>query len=284
MLPAHSLTALVICAGLASAQPADTPQPRELPVPPQSAEPARPVEPSTGAAGRFEARVLEVFAQGNTTRMIIQSNRPLVSGRDVYVGVDEIAVNVGTMLSKSGDLHYYAGSVVGKGRVRSGDIVLLETRRRYSVPERIARSLDQSGAFASKMYGEITAVQGDRAMIDKGTLQEVHERDIYEITDASGVYKGLVEIRGIGDLQSSGRLYNRWEDRHRRALEAEPGDRVRFLGQRMQFALGISGGMPIPQPRFFRSGKETSGGGGLLWNITLPSGWGLELLAGYYQR
>ena len=221
--------------------------------------------------------------QGNTTRMIIQSGRPLIPGRDVYAGADELAVNVGVLLSKSGGAHYYAGSVPGKAKVRAGDVIVFESKRRLSLPQVVSMSLDQRAVFSQKFTAEVTAVQGDRAMIDKGTLQEVHERDLYEVFDSSGRYKGLLEIRGIGDFQSSGKLYNRWEDRSRRALQAQPGDRVKFVGQRMQFGFGIAGGLPFARTRL-QHNFDSGGGGGVLWNVTLPTGWGVEMLLGMYQR
>jgi hypothetical protein len=233
-------------------------------------------------AGEAKVQVVDAFAQRQTTRLVIQSDRPLVIGRDIYVGSEEIPANIGAPLSRSGDLYYYSATIAGTPKIANGETVSLVAKKK-PFAERMKGAVDQSGYFEGKFHGEITAVQGDHVMIDKGTLQEVHERDVYSIYDSSGHYRGLLEVRGIGDLQSSGILYNRFEDFHKRASEASIGDRIVFVGQRMQFGLGLEGGTSSYRPKFL-DGEEDVGGGGLVWNITLAGGLGLEVMAGLYAR
>ncbi|MBI5202109.1 MAG: hypothetical protein HY925_11025 [Elusimicrobia bacterium] len=215
--------------------------------------------------------------------MIIQSNKELVPGRNIYVGVQEIPVTVGALASRSQDLFYYTASVAGRPRLGSGDKVSISPSRRLTIPQSIAAPFRQSYTFAEKFRAEITTVQGDRAMIDKGTLHEVHERDLYRVSDASGTYKGLLEVRGIGDLQSSGRIYNRFEDIHRRVSEIRPGDQVEFIGQRRLLGLGFLAGSTFSRKQILHSFDKSSAAG-LLWNITSSDGWGLEMLFGVFTR
>ncbi|MBI4425647.1 MAG: hypothetical protein HY554_18090 [Elusimicrobia bacterium] len=229
-----------------------------------------------------EIRVLESFRKGYGTRLILQSKQALVTGQGVYVGVQEIPATLGDLLSVAGGLYYYVASASGKVDVKAGDRVLLQRTRKLNLPAFLAFSIKEGFAFDQKHVAEVTAVQGDRAMIDRGTLHEVHERDLYRIFDSSGGYKGLLEVRGIGDLQSSGLLHNRWEDRRPRALETRPGDAAVFVGQRRLLGLGLMGGSQLGRTQTLYA-FDHSNGGGILWNITFYNGWGLEVLFGVYR-
>lgn len=126
----------------------------------------------------------------------------------------------------------------------------------------------------------VLASHGPQVHIDRGSLHEVRERDIYAVYDSSGKYKGKIETRGIGDHQSIGRLYAGTKK------EVEPGDTVKFLGQRKFFGLGVHVARDV-----FTQSKEDSpiedmepiSGGGLVWWWTFPGDWGFKWVWGWYE-
>lgn len=253
---------------------------RQLETPSGDLPPAQPV-----AVPEFHGiRLIEVFRAQNTTKMVLQSDQALVTGQAVFVGPKEVPVTLGDVLSTGGGLHYYSASAPGKVKVKPGDVVALQPSRKPSLPESILASLTRGGSAGEpKAVAQITAVQLDRVMIDKGTLHQVRERDLYRIFDSSGQYRGILEVGGIGDLQSSGRLYSRWEDRKRGQVDAKPGDTAVYAGQRRFFGTGFIGGGAF-QRRKVLEAYEKAAGGGMLWSITFYNRWGVEILAGYYQR
>lgn len=228
-------------------------------------------------------KVLIAYPDRNSTKLVIETREQLVIGNNVFVGPSEAEATLGDLMSKTGEAHYYSASIPGKADVKQGDEVVTQKARRLETPSPLVLKFRESYTFENKRKGEVTAVQDGRAMIDRGTLHEVRERDLYRVYNASGAYRGLLEIKGIGDLQSSGVLYNRLEDRRRGALQTVPGDRVVFAGQRKLFALGVQGGIPL-NPKKTIGTTETSNGGGLAWDIMFRDGWGFEMLFGVYGR
>lgn len=226
-------------------------------------------------------KVIAVYPDRNTTKLVLETRESIIPGRQVYVGPERLAITVGGLLSRSELSYYYSASAPDRPKIESGDEANTEGAQTLSTPNPLTLTIREHYTFEQKRRGEVTAVQGDHAMIDRGSLHEVRERDIYRIYDSSGHYKGLIELRGIGDLQSSGKLYNALEDLHRDALKAAPGDRVVFAGQRKLFGLGVEGG--VKSHRSDLGGThEQNFGAGLLWNVTFPDGWGIELLFGTY--
>ncbi len=235
-------------------------------------------------------KTLVVYPDNNTTKLILETTEALVSGRQVYLGPQRVAVTVGELLSRAGPQYYYSASVPGRPKIENGDAVSGEApvtdagaTTTLAVPSALTLQIKEHYTFEPKRRGEVTAVQGDHAMVDRGSLHEVRERDIYRVYDSSGRYKGLLELRGVGDRQSSGKLYNALEDFRRDAKKTAPGDRVVFAGQRKLFGLGLEGGL-MAKKDFVGQGREENFGGGLLWSITLPDGWGAEILFGAYGR
>ncbi len=260
-----------------AAHAADAPQSRVLEAP-ESAAPADP-RPQAGGGG---LRIIEAYQQGGSTHFIIQSDRPLVTGRSLYLGLKEDAVTIGPVISRTGDTHYISASAPGKLNVKPGDPVHLMKTRPLALPEAVLRALSVRHGYEQKSVAEIIAVQNDRVMIDKGTLHEIHERDLFQVMDASGVRKGTLEVRGIGDFQSSA-LTNQAGARSGAGLPVQPGDFAVFIGQRRLFGLGLVGGTRNKRTQTLHA-FDSSVGGGLLWSLTGHNGWGLEALAGAYLR
>lgn len=48
-----------------------------------------------------------------------------------------------------------------------------------------------------KKNAVVTVVEGDKILINRGSLHEVDKRDIYKIYDVHGKYKGMLELRGV---------------------------------------------------------------------------------------
>jgi hypothetical protein len=250
-------------------------------------------------------KVITSFTRNNRTTLVLETRVPLVSGASVYVG-DGIRAIVDDKLSysttpsassapKNSDekssvslpnpaseatVYYYGATIAGIQEIPKDALVHTEASTPASY---LQIKMEEHYTFESKKDATVTARQGDRVMMNKGSLNEVADRDIYEVYGSSGQYKGLVEMRGVGDFQSSGVLYNRLEDIHREALNTEVGDKLVFAGQRKLFGLGIVAGAQSHDATLYTK-KEVSGGGGLLWSLTFLDGWGAEILFGLYAR
>ncbi|MDP3544384.1 MAG: hypothetical protein Q8T11_18120 [Elusimicrobiota bacterium] len=241
------------------------------------------------AAEAAQVKVIASFHDRQSTKLIIESREPLVSGRPVYIGPERITASLGDLLSRSDPAYYYGAVIAGKKDIPSGTEVSLDGPAGELPPALLndpkikSFKLSERYTFDQKRRGEVTARQGDRAMIDRGTMHEVQERDLYRVYDSSSRYKGMLEIHGMGDFQSSGRLYNRLEDFNRRAAWTEPGDRVEFIGQRKLFALGVVGAVNSRSQKILNRTEE-SFGAGLLWNVTFQDGWGAEVFFGLFSR
>lgn len=230
-----------------------------------------------------KGKVIAAYREGLQTELVLQMRERIIAGGTVYIGDDEIEATVDDLLSQAQGLFYYNASVAGKVSIKAGDAVRTERAVKLEVPEIIRLKIEENYTFAPKSRAMVTAVQGKRAMIDRGTLHEVRERDLYAIFDSSDRYKGFLEVRGIGDLQSSGILYNRLFDRRKLALRTEPGDRAAYAGQRKLLGLALVGGFG-PSNETILGRKVSNVGGGLLWNPMLMDGWGVEVLFGGYFR
>jgi hypothetical protein len=250
-------------------------------------------------------KVIASIIRENRTTLVLETRVPLVSGAGVYVG-DGIRAIIDDKLSHSmipaasgaaegldekpslsipntsaeNPVYYYGATVAGKQDIPKDAPVRTAA---LIAPSYLQVKLEEHYTFESKKDATVTARQGDRVMINKGSLNEVADRDIYKIYGSSGQYKGLVEMRGVGDFQSSGVLYNRLEDLHREALDTEVGDRLVFAGQRKLFALGIMGGL-MADPEQVLGNTEKTLTGGLLWSLTFTDGWGAEILFGGAYR
>lgn len=238
---------------------------------------AAPTTPGTGD------KVIAVYFDRNTTKLVIEARHPFVAGNPVFVGPTEIEAVLQDLLSRSQGLYYYAASIPEHVTVNKNDLVVTQKARVMEAASALQLKISETYTFESKRRGEVTAVQDGRAMIDRGTLHEVRERDIYRVLDASGARKGFIEIRGIGDLQSSGVLYNRVEDRNKLALQTAPGDRVVFMGQRKLFSLGAFTGIRVNKNEEF-GGTERGNARGLIWNLMFRNGWGFEAVFGEITR
>ncbi|PIS47531.1 MAG: hypothetical protein COT17_03040 [Elusimicrobia bacterium CG08_land_8_20_14_0_20_51_18] len=121
-----------------------------------------------------------------------------------------------------------------------------------------------------KRWGVVRRVEGNLVEIDKGAVHKVRERDVYMVYDASGNYKSKMEVEAIADAISIGSSYGR-----KKAVE--PGDTVKFRGQRKSLELGLIYG-------FNETARgEKYWGLGMIWQYNFRSSWGFEF-AGTYLK
>jgi len=122
----------------------------------------------------------------------------------------------------------------------------------------------------------------ERVQIDRGSLHEVRERDIYAVYGADGKLKAKIEASALGDRESVGKIYSE------KGIKIEPGDRVVHLGQRKFFGFGVHYGMSrwdftdTEQGNKSKSVYKFITGGGLLYSWVFPGGWTMQWLWGTY--
>lgn len=122
-----------------------------------------------------------------------------------------------------------------------------------------------------KKWGTVRRVEGRLVEIDKGAVHKIHERDVYVVHDSSGRYKSKLEVEAIADAVSIGTSYGQKKN-------IEPGDTVKFRGQRKLLDLGLIYG-------FSETGSGNNYSGlGMIWQYNLRSGWGFEFLGTYFTR
>lgn len=267
------------------------------------------MSPNVLVAQEIIGKVIDSYTKADTTHCTLEVKKALVPGKNISLS-DGNTVIVGEQLGEKDGIYYYDASAIGKPKIQPGTDVLNEEVKSFIKGKQMFLKLERKTTFAPKKYGEITAVQKDRALIDRGSLHEVDKRDLYAIYDAQGKYKGMIELRGIGDFQSSGKIYHTLEDINRN-VTVEPGDKVKYLGQRKLFGLGLVVGAQLfagkiklqsfdtATPTYEVNGQiksyqvvvkthestPVSYGGGLLWSLTFKDGWGVEVLfGGYFNR
>src|SRR5579872_975205 len=230
-----------------------------------------------------KGKIVAVYRDHGATKLFLEASEPLIAGGVVYVGAKKIPAVIGTMLSRT-ELHfYYNASADAQAEVASGDAITIEPPKTISGASIFSLDLHEDYSFEQKHTATVTAVQGDRAMLNRGTLQEVRERDLYRIYDSSGQYKGLLEVRGLGDTQASGQLYNALEDSHRGASSTGVGDQAVYAGQRKFLGIGFLGGALSSQDTVITE-KESTFDFGLLCDATFRDGLGMEVLFGAFIR
>ena len=122
-----------------------------------------------------------------------------------------------------------------------------------------------------KKQGVVRRVQGDLVEIDKGSVHKIRERDVYVVYDSSDRYKAKLEVEAIADATSIAVSYEREK-------KIEPGDAVRFRGQRKLLELGLIYGFDGI------GGSRKYSGLGMIWEYNLRSGWGFDFLGTNFER
>ena len=251
-------------------------------------------------------KVIDSYSQNETTYVTLEVYKTLVVGQNIFLSNGATMV-AGELLGEKEGIFYYNASTLQKIIIPIGTDVVMEESNAVNRRKHMFLKLERKTTFAPKKREEITAVQKDRALVDKGSLHEVRERDLYRIYDSRGKYKGMLELRGVGDFQSSGKLYHTLEEKYRK-LNIQQGDTVKYAGQRKLFGIGLMVGKHLSLPKLSvtsfdsatvqseyrgqsknievvlesREDVPKSNGGGLLWTLTFPDGWGAESLFGAY--
>lgn len=130
----------------------------------------------------------------------------------------------------------------------------------------LKRSLEKG-----KKWGKVRRVEGKLVEIDKGAVHKVHERDVYIVYDSSMNYKGKVEIEAIADAISIGESYEQKK-------QIEPGDTIKFRGQRMFMEIGLAYGVS----KFDEYGRYI--GLGTSWRYNFRGGYGIDFLLSFIKK
>lgn len=212
-------------------------------------------------------QITGVYRRGKSLIVTLETNLKLPTGLVVYIDENrKIPAILKDHYKSTETTLIYEATVAKQVDISEGEKVFIEGEIRGQGAD-VYIKLDRRAIFLPKSGGQVLASYGSRVHIDRGSLHEVRERDIYAIYDSSGKYKGKIETRGIGDHQSIGQLYSGAKK------EVEPGDTVKFLGQRKFFGLGVAAAAGVVQ-------DQTPSGGGLLFWWTFPNGWGINWLWG----
>lgn len=129
-------------------------------------------------------------------------------------------------------------------------------------------------ATLEKREATIFRVKEQYMEVDKGSLNNVEKRDVYEVYDSSGHFKGLTEMEGVGEQRSIGYAYSK-----KKNVSMEPGDTVKYRGQRKFLEFGLMFGSD-----FKRRQVDTFSGGGLLWKWNARGGWGIDFLWASFRK
>lgn len=177
-------------------------------------------------------KVIGVYRRGKSLIVTLETSLKLPTGLVVYIGEERKVPAILKDNYKSSETSLvYEATVAKQLDIAEGEKVFVEGEIKGKGAD-VYIKLDRRAVFLPKTEGQVLASYGSQVHIDRGSLHEVRERDIYAVYDSSGRYKGKTEMRGIGDNQSIGQLYTGTKK------EVEPGDTVKFLGQRKFFGLG----------------------------------------------
>lgn len=227
-------------------------------------------------------KVLGTSQEGNTLQLVIESSSRLIPGTQVYLEEGE-PILVGDLLSKKGNSYYYSASTSKDAPTKAQDKIYLDPpNRRSQIIQRVLPIRDAS-PDDPKSVGEVLSVQRGRILINRGSMHQVHELDIYAIYDTSGNYKGKAEIEGIGDLQASGAMYKSLGDVFRSLPSVQPGDKTVLLGQRKLISWGYLFSTKLAPEKVAIEGVERKGlsvGFTAAMLITWRDGWGVDLNLG----
>src|SRR3989339_1528943 len=155
--------------------------------------------------------------------------------------------------------------------------IIYEEQKQDEYLEHLTQEL-KSALKKGKKEGVIRRVEGNLAEIDKGAIHKVRERDVYYVYDSSGYFKSKLEIGAIADAVSIGDIYGMKEN-------ISKGDRVKWIGQRKFFELGLLFGAGRTASKNYReSGRLSYSGGGLIWRWNFRKGWAVSFLWAEFLR
>ncbi len=155
------------------------------------------------------------------------------------------------------EIHYIQQTIIKESREKDEYLTHLVSELRKAL---------QKG----KKAGMVRRVEGSLVEIDKGAVHKVHERDVYIVHDSSGRYKSKLEVEAIADAISIGTSYEQ-------KVIIEPGDTIKFRGQRKLLDLGLIYGFNKTER------GERFWGLGMIWKYNLRSGWGFDFIGAYMK-
>jgi len=242
---------------------------------------------SSGVSIAEVGKVTGVYRRGKIIVLTLELDLKLPISLVVYIGgKKQIPAVLKDYYAVENGRYVYEATVTGQQEIIPGDRVYATGEKSQSGTE-VYLKLDRRATFVPKEKGTVLATYGKQVHIDRGSLHEVRERDIYAIYDSSGNYKGKVELAGIGDYQSIGSLFTNINK------GVDPGDTVLFMGQRKFVGIGLAYTMDAITKLSVSTSKDGTlkedyekelpvGGGGLTFDWTFKGGWGFRLNVGTY--
>jgi hypothetical protein len=249
-------------------------------------------------------KVTSVFQRDKQSIIVVELDTKLPPGIVIVLEKDVKAV-LGDLYKSDGNIYTYQAIVSGRGKIEKGTKVFIPGKKETEGAE-VYLKLERHVSFEPKKQGKVLAVYGPQVHIDRGSLHEVHDRDIFAIYDSSGVFKGNTEAQAVGDYETITRLSTDEK------VRIKPGDTVVHIGTRRYYGSGIFWGTSFPQgssrPETGRLNNRINvktspiddyhwfsnqqkledsvnmgdGSGGLLWEWMFKSGLGVQWFLGGY--
>lgn len=250
-------------------------------------------------------KVTGVFQRGKSSIITAKLDVKLPQGALIFIEKNIKAV-VQDMYNTEGKTYDYEIVLIENCEVTKGAAVFVNGQKEVRGDE-VFLKLERKISFIPKKKGKVIEVFGNRAHIDKGSLQEVRDRDVFAVYDSSGRFKGRIETRGVGDNETLSKIVSS------RKEKMEPGDTIIHLGTRRYFGIGLMYGYSVPErkPIQYRSAATVSFPNNaadfsnigdspqlpanlftkikdgalfsLFWTWKFPNGWGIDLLGGNYS-
>jgi len=154
---------------------------------------------------------------------------------------------------------------------------IIKESQREEYLEHLANELKTS-LKKGKKYGKIRRIEDNLVEIDKGAIHKVRERDVYRVYDSSERCKGVVEVGAIADAVSIGEIYSVKN-------KLLSGDKIKYIGQRRYYKLGIEGGAELFNDNSDLTFMEPIYSGfGPKFEYIIKGGYGFCILLSYYSK
>ncbi|MFH1367993.1 MAG: hypothetical protein ABII64_02575 [Elusimicrobiota bacterium] len=245
-------------------------------------------------------KVTGVYQRSNSTILTVEIETKLPTGTEIFIEKEIKAILADLYMEVNGKYTYEA-TLAGKGTIEKNAKVYVPGQKEQQGVD-LYLKIERYAKFEPKKRGKVLASYGPKVSIDRGSLHEVGERDIYAVYDSSGKFVANVEAAGIGDYET---IAYKWGSDKKKI---DPGYNIVLVGKRRFFGLGIICGVSLPlkdktSVSFFEKSTVLSktedidalksygnfensatlfAPAGLLWEWQLKDGWGVQWFWGDY--
>ncbi|MBI4368711.1 MAG: hypothetical protein HY547_00625 [Elusimicrobia bacterium] len=225
-------------------------------------------------------KIIDSYIEGTTTQMLVESNRMLDTSQIVYLhGGIALTIREVMSMKETEGVYYYKAYAPEKVRVLPGENIFLEITKK----EEKLKRFEKEAIFMKKKYATVTFVEGEKAMINRGSLHNVDKRDVYKVFDSSGKAKGEIELYGVGDFLSAG-IINYPIELQSSEIKIQTNDTAIFSGNRKLIGLGTLIVLPVGGGKGSEQGGVQITGGGNAWSIILKKGKIVEINLANLER